>query len=186
MENKIDRTLYWTVIAHQDWCLHIAATSKGLCYVGSPNQPLEQITKWAAIRLPDYSLVKDDAAMQPYAEELSAFMQGTRQAFTVPVDCRGTEFQTSVWEALRGIPYGQTRSYYDIALQIDRPAAVRAVGAAIGANPVLITVPCHRVIGKNGALTGYRGGMEMKTKLLELERSQLLAEGGLPHASPSA
>ncbi|MCZ2991702.1 MGMT family protein, partial [Acinetobacter baumannii] len=68
------------------------------------------------------------------------------------------------------IPYGQTRSYSDIAQQIQKPTAVRAIGRAIGANPILITVPCHRVIGKNGSLTGYRGGMEMKTQLLELER----------------
>jgi methylated-DNA-[protein]-cysteine S-methyltransferase len=74
-----------------------------------------------------------------------------------------------VWNALCEIPYGQTQSYSDIANYIAKPASVRAVGTAIGANPVLISVPCHRVIGKNGSLTGYRGGLDMKTKLLQLE-----------------
>ncbi|RXZ77651.1 methylated-DNA--[protein]-cysteine S-methyltransferase [Paenibacillaceae bacterium] len=84
---------------------------------------------------------------------------------------RGTPFQKAVWKALCEIPYGQTRSYSDIAHQIQKSAAVRAVGTAIGTNPILITVTCHRVIGKNGSLTGYRGGMEMKMILLELERN---------------
>jgi len=75
-----------------------------------------------------------------------------------------------VWKALNEIPYGQTKTYSDIAHSINKPAAVRAVGAAIGANPILLAVPCHRIVGKNGTLTGYRGGLEMKKKLLELEK----------------
>ena len=98
------------------------------------------------------------------------YLEGKRKIFTVPFDFNGTAFQLAVWNALCEIPYGQTKSYSDIANYINKPAAVRAVGAAIGANPVLITVPCHRVVGKNGSLTGYRGGLEMKTQLLDLER----------------
>ena len=97
-------------------------------------------------------------------------MKGKEQTFTVSFDYKGTAFQLAVWNALCEIPYGQTTSYSDIANSINKPTAVRAVGAAIGANPVLITVPCHRVVGKNGSLTGYRGGLEMKTQLLDLEK----------------
>ncbi|MDM8102298.1 methylated-DNA--[protein]-cysteine S-methyltransferase [Oceanobacillus oncorhynchi] len=86
------------------------------------------------------------------------------------MDLKGTAFQESVWEALQHIPYGETVSYMNIAEKIEKPKAVRAVGAAIGANPVMILVPCHRVIAKDGKLTGFRGGIPMKESLLELER----------------
>ena len=86
------------------------------------------------------------------------------------MDLHGTPFQMAVWEALRKIPFGVTVSYTDIAERIGKPSSVRAVGTAIGANPVLITVPCHRVIAKSGKLTGYRGGLDMKEQLLGLEK----------------
>ena len=108
--------------------------------------------------------------MEPYARELIDYMEGKRKEFTMPLDLHGTPFQQSVWKALQEIPFGQTVSYSDIAERIQNPKSVRAVGAAIGANPLLITVPCHRVIGKNGNLTGFRGGLEMKKQLLALER----------------
>jgi len=116
-------------------------------------------------------MVRDEEKLQPYVAELSEYFGGRRTSFTVPSDLRGASFQLEVWNALRDIPYGQTCSYADIAERIRKSAAVRAVGAAIGANPVLVMVPCQRVIGKNGALTGYRGGLEMKTELLRLERA---------------
>jgi len=90
----------------------------------------------------------------------------------VPVDLIGTPFQVSVWRQLQAIPYGEVRSYADIARAIDRPAAVRAVGAANGANPVPIVVPCHRVIGSTGALTGFGAGIEWKLRLLATENPQ--------------
>jgi methylated-DNA-[protein]-cysteine S-methyltransferase len=182
MGNKTNSSIYWTLLTHEYWNLHIAATSEGLCYVGSQNQPFEELAEWSNARFPDSTLIRDEEKLQPYAHELIEYLQGTRKSFTVPFDFLGTPFQLAVWNALCSIPYGQTKSYSDIANQIQRPAAVRAVGAAIGANPVLITVPCHRVIGKNGALTGYRGGMDMKKKLLHLERDGVLVEGGLHHA----
>jgi len=171
MENKTESPIYWAHLAHEGWDMYIAATSAGLCYVGSPNQPFSQLAQWVQNRFAGRPLVQDEAELQPYIAELVEYLQGNRQCFTLPCDLRGTAFQVDVWDALRGIPFGQTRSYSEIAEQIRRPSAVRAVGAAIGANPVLITVPCHRVIGKNGTLTGYRGGMEMKMKLLQLENS---------------
>ena len=96
-------------------------------------------------------------------------MENKRETFTFPIDAYGTEFQLSVWNTVREIPYGETYSYSEIAERIQSPNAVRAVGAAVGANPLLITIPCHRVIGKDGKLTGFRGGLEMKKALLKLE-----------------
>lgn len=171
MATKNSSLIYWTLLQLHGWSLFVAATALGLCYVGSPNKPFEELRTWAKRSFPDRSLVQDDEKLQSYVLELMEYFEGNRKEFSVPFDYHGTPFQVSVWNALCEIPYGETRSYSDIANHIQRPSSVRAVGAAIGANPVLITVPCHRVIGKNGALTGYRGGLEMKTKLLSLEQT---------------
>lgn len=104
--------------------------------------------------------------------ELDAYFAGRLRAFTVPVRPLGTDFQRRVWRALCLIPYGETRSYGAIAAQLGAPEAVRAVGAANGANPIAIVIPCHRVIGANGSLTGFGGGLERKQFLLELERGE--------------
>ena len=102
-------------------------------------------------------------------QQLQEYFAGTRQQFEVALDFAGTDFQKEVWQALLTIPFGQTRSYGEIARQIGRPSAVRAVGAANGRNPVSIIAPCHRVIGATGALTGFAGGLEAKQTLLALE-----------------
>jgi methylated-DNA-[protein]-cysteine S-methyltransferase len=116
-------------------------------------------------------LVKDaDHPILIEAErQIGEYFAGTRKAFTVPLDFRGTEFQKSVWAALLAIPYGETRSYAEIARAVGRPTAFRAVGAANGRNPISIIAPCHRVIGTNGALTGFAGGLKAKELLLGLE-----------------
>ncbi|WP_199427049.1 methylated-DNA--[protein]-cysteine S-methyltransferase [Thermaerobacillus caldiproteolyticus] len=170
MVAKNNLTVYWTLFMYEQWQMHIAATSNGLCYVGSPNKPFEELANWVTKRFPNSVLVQDDEKLQPYTVELAEYFQGKRKTFTIPVDLYGTPFQLSVWNALCEIPHGQTQSYSEIANHIQKPTSVRAVGTAIGANPVLIVVPCHRVIGKNGTLTGYRGGLEMKKRLLQLER----------------
>ena len=103
------------------------------------------------------------------AVELEEYFGHRRKAFTVPLSPHGTEFQLAVWKALRDIPYGQTRTYGEIAGAVDRPKAARAVGMANHDNPLLIFTPCHRVVGKNGALTGFACGLEVKRRLLELE-----------------
>lgn len=172
-ENK--PKIYWSLLKYKDWNFYIASTSKGLVFIGSQNKPFEELSEWAMKRFPGSPLVEDGEKLEPYAVEITQYLGGERQTFTIPFDYNGTVFQMAVWNALCEIPYGETKSYSDIANMISKPAAVRAVGAAIGANPVLITVPCHRVVGKNGALTGYRGGLEMKTKLLDLERQELLS-----------
>ncbi|MCF2937766.1 methylated-DNA--[protein]-cysteine S-methyltransferase [Paenibacillus alkaliterrae] len=183
MEVKNNPTIYWSLLTHEDWRMYVAATSQGLCYVGSQNKPFAELAEWGQNRFPGSDWIQNDEQLQPYEAELIEYLQGKRQNFTVPFDFRGTTFQLAVWNALCRIPYGQTQSYSDIAEHVQRPSAVRAVGAAIGANPVLITVPCHRVIGKNGSLTGYRGGLDMKTKLLRLEQVGTSNEGSPVHAS---
>jgi methylated-DNA-[protein]-cysteine S-methyltransferase len=101
--------------------------------------------------------------------QLAEYFAGRRQRFTIPLDPMGTAFQRDVWDALGTIPFGETRSYSQIAQQINRPRAVRAVGAANGRNPLSIVVPCHRVVGSTGALTGFAGGLDVKARLLALE-----------------
>jgi O-6-methylguanine DNA methyltransferase len=115
------------------------------------------------VRSPEDPLVADAIG------QLSEYFAGARETFTVPLRPAGTPFQLSVWRALEEIPYGDTRTYRDIARSIGRPTATRAVGAANGQNPLPIFVPCHRVIGSNGSLTGFGGGLDVKLALLRLE-----------------
>ena len=112
----------------------------------------------------------DAAVLDEAARQLSEYFRGQRQAFDLPLALEGTAFQRRVWQALLGIGYGQTVSYGQLADQIGRPTAARAVGLANGRNPVSIIVPCHRVVGSDGSLTGYGGGLGNKRRLLELER----------------
>lgn len=107
--------------------------------------------------------------LRPYAEQLAEYFAGQRREFTFPLDLRGTDFQLACWRALLAIPYGETRSYADIARAVGKPKAFRAVGMANNRNPVAIVVPCHRVIASDGSLCGYGGGLDVKRKLLELE-----------------
>jgi methylated-DNA-[protein]-cysteine S-methyltransferase len=116
-----------------------------------------------------------DTALAACCRQLREYFAGQRRHFDLPLAAQGTEFQRMVWRALTTIPYGEQRSYRDIAEAIERPRAVRAVGAANGRNPLPIVVPCHRVIGSDGSLTGFAGGLAAKIVLLELE-------GGWPEA----
>lgn len=159
----------WANMQEGEWRLYLAKTEKGLCYIGSDPE-FEGFDSSLKKYIPAAVLVENKEALQPYMMEIQEFLLGERQVFSMDLDVKGTPFQEEVWEALAQIPYGKTVSYSDIAEKINRPQAVRAAGKAIGANPLLIAVPCHRVIGKNGAITGYRGGIEMKQTLLELEK----------------
>jgi len=116
--------------------------------------------------------VENDVTLQARAQ-LKDYFEGTCQAFDLPLAPQGTEFQQACWQALVKIPYGETRYYAEQAQLIQRPSAVRAVGAANGANPISIVVPCHRVIGKSGQLTGYAGGLERKAWLLAHEQDAI-------------
>jgi methylated-DNA-[protein]-cysteine S-methyltransferase len=118
----------------------------------------------------------DPGAFGDAVEQLTAYFAGDLTDFDIELDLRGTEFQRRVWKALLTIPYGETRSYGEIAEQIGAPGSARAVGWANGHNPVAIVVPCHRVIGANGSLTGYGGGLDRKRTLLELEKPRVPAD----------
>ena len=112
---------------------------------------------------------KDTEVLLQAAAELAAFFSGRLKTFTVPVTVSGTDFQKAVWKSLQAIAFGELRTYGDVARAITRPAAVRAVGGAIGSNPVSIIIPCHRVIGSDDSLTGFGGGLPIKQRLLEIE-----------------
>ena len=117
-------------------------------------------------------------ATQPYIRELKEYFAGKRREFTFPLDLRGTDFQVKCWRALLDIPYGETRTYADIARAVGQPRGFRAVGLANNRNPIAIVVPCHRVIASDGTLCGYGGGLDVKRRLLELEgawSAQLIA-----------
>lgn len=124
--------------------------------------PLDIQPTWKKAREPFRSVL----------DQLQQYFDGSRKSFQVTLDLQGTPFQRQVWQALQGIPYGRTVSYGEIARQVNSPKACRAVGAANGQNPVSIIVPCHRVIGSNGKLVGYGGGLPIKTALLKLEQSR--------------
>jgi methylated-DNA-[protein]-cysteine S-methyltransferase len=123
----------------------------------------------------------DDPVLDGAARQLDEFLTGARTAFDLPLAPHGTAFQREVWEALRAIPYGTTATYAQLAVAVGRPAAVRAVGQANGRNPIAVVVPCHRVVGADGSLTGYAGGTARKAALLRLEQSVLAG-----HPEPAA
>lgn len=114
---------------------------------------------------------ESELALRAYVGELQQYFAGRRRQFDFPLDLRGTDFQLACWQALLAIPYGETRSYGDIARAVGRPQGFRAVGMANNRNPAAIVVPCHRVIASDGTLCGYGGGLEIKRNLLELERA---------------
>lgn len=123
--------------------------------------------------------VRDDAVAEDAVVQLTGYFAGVRTAFDLPLAPRGTAFQRRVWQALTGIPAGETRSYGEIAAALGSPGASRAVGAATGRNPISIIVPCHRLVGASGSLTGYAGGIERKRWLLDHEAAGVQREGVL-------
>lgn len=156
-------TLYSTRIDSPLGGITLAATDQGLAGAWFEHQ-----RHWPDTR----GWQTDDAhpVLCQAAVQLADYFAGRRDSFDLPLDLsHGTAFQQSVWQALRAIPAGQTTSYGALSAGVGKPAAVRAVGAAVGRNPISVIVPCHRVLGADGSLTGYAGGLERKTALLELE-----------------
>jgi methylated-DNA-[protein]-cysteine S-methyltransferase len=145
--------------------LFLAASSKGLVR-------LEFVSRMQKLSPDTTDLRESQTTLAPYLCELEEYFAGKRIAFTLPLDLRGTEFQLACWRSLLEIPYGETRSYRDIALSIGHPYAYRAVGMSNNRNPVAIIVPCHRVIASSGSLCGYGGGLDIKRKLLDLEQAK--------------
>ena len=143
--------------------LKLVASDKGLAAI------LWENDKPARVRLGTLSEDKNHPILLQAERELAEYLDGKRKTFSVRLDPAGTPFQNKVWDALRAIPFGETRSYGTIAKQIGNVKAVRAVGAATGRNPISVMVPCHRVIGASGSLTGFAGGLKTKEYLLALE-----------------
>ena len=160
-------TLHSAMMASPVGTLTLVASDAGLVAILWEKDDHDRVRLGALYRTPDHPVLVQAE------RELAEYFAGTRVSFSLPLDMRGTDFQKSVWQALLTIPFGETRSYGEIARQIGRPKAVRAVGAANGRNPLSIVAPCHRVIGSNGALTGFAGGLEAKAHLLDLEKGQL-------------
>ena len=155
--------------------------------VDSPIDPLLLVGDVTGLRelqmephSPPAGAVRDDEALAPVAAQLRDYFAGRRTRFDLPLSPHGTAFQQKVWLALREIPYGRTTTYGQIAVDLGQPRASRAVGLANGRNPIAVIVPCHRVIGANGSLTGFGGGLPRKRWLLEHERSVLGAHGPEP------
>lgn len=144
--------------------LTLVASDKGLAAI------LWENDKPGRVRLDIGREDKKHAVIAEAERQLKEYFAGTRNRFDLPLDFTGTPFQKKVWQALCRIPFGETRSYADIAKEVGSPKAVRAVGSANGKNPISIVAPCHRVIGKNGKLTGFAGGLEVKAFLLGLEK----------------
>jgi len=151
--------------------LLLASTEKGLCFIqfDAEENGLGQLQRWCKKTFLGMAPVRDDARNEAAKTQLQEYFAGKRKVYELPLDLYGTPFQKSVWNALRTIPYGETRSYKDIALAIGAAKAVRAIGGANNRNPIPIVIPCHRVIGSNGALVGYGGGLPIKEHLLALE-----------------
>jgi methylated-DNA-[protein]-cysteine S-methyltransferase len=149
--------------------LKLVASDKGLAAI------LWKDENPRRVRLGSLAEDPDNPFLVETERQLGAYFAGRLKTFTVPLDFRGTEFQKSVWKALLTIPFGETRSYAQIARQIGRPTAARAVGAANGRNPISIIAPCHRVIGSTGALTGFAGGLAAKERLLAIESGKAAA-----------
>ncbi len=151
--------------------LQLASTEHGLAHLALPRAGGRGLAGWLTRFAPG---ARREAAFAPNRDairQILEYLEGKRTQFELPLDLRGTPFQCAVWTALLEIPYGQTRSYGDVASALGRPGAMRAVGSANGANPVPLIVPCHRVIAAGGKLGGYGGGVDLKRRLLAMEQS---------------
>jgi AraC family transcriptional regulator of adaptative response/methylated-DNA-[protein]-cysteine methyltransferase len=146
----------------------VAASERGICAVTLGDDP-DALARDLQDRFPRANLTPGDRAFERTIAAVIAFVDAPRRGFHLPLDVRGTAFQERVWKALRAIPAGETSTYTEIAARIGAPAAVRGVASACAANPVAVVIPCHRVISKDGKLSGYRWGIERKRALLDAE-----------------
>jgi methylated-DNA-[protein]-cysteine S-methyltransferase len=147
--------------------LKLIASGKGLAAILWENDDPDRVRLGPLVEDADHPVLVEAA------KQLGEYFAGRRQAYDLPLDFHGTDFQKQVWAALLAIPFGETRSYAEIARAVGRPTAFRAVGAANGRNPISIVAPCHRVIGTNGTLTGFAGGLAAKERLLAIESARL-------------
>ena len=146
-----------TLVASEEGLTHVLFEGQELVDVGLPDD------------LPEPAV---DPTLDAAADQLGEYFDGDRREFDLPLDLRGTDFQQDAWRALAAVPYGETRTYGEQADAIGRPGAFRAVGAANGRNPIPVILPCHRIVGADGSLTGFAGGLDTKRRLLNLEQAQ--------------
>ena len=149
--------------------LRIVSSQKGLAYVDLPHANGRGFEGWRNRHAKHARVVERRACQEDVIDQLQEFLSGERREFALTLDLRATKFQLAVYKIVAAIGYGNTQSYSDVAEAMKKPKAVRAVGAANGANPIPLIVPCHRVIARGGALQGYAGGLDMKAKLLAME-----------------
>ena len=168
--NTTAEKIYYGEFAHDLGNVRIAATEQGIVQVGLPSESGEKFWSWLKQQFPNAEFEKNESVTRTAFDQLSEYFAGRRKIFLLELDLQGTEFQKSVWKAILKIPYGRTISYGELARQVGSPDAVRAAGAATGANSIGIIIPCHRVVGSDGSLTGYGGGLPMKEFLLKLEQ----------------
>jgi O-6-methylguanine DNA methyltransferase len=151
--------------------LRVASTARGLAFLELPHASGRGLSGWLRRQPHPVEVAPGLGRQRDAMRQILEYLEGRRREFALPLDLRGTPFQLQVWRALLEIPYGETRSYGEIARAVGRPGATRAVGNANGANPVALVVPCHRVIQSGGRLGGFGGGVELKARLLALERA---------------
>ena len=159
----------------------IAASERGVRAVTVPGGTRDECLRTAVRDPATCDVIEGGGLVEEAAAELAAYFAGELRAFRLPLDLRGTEFQRRVWAAVAAIPYGETATYAAIAARIGAPKAYRAVGAANGANPAAIVVPCHRVLGSDGTLTGYGGGLAAKRALLDHEHDVGVSRHDISH-----
>lgn len=165
------QSIVWSHMESPVGLITLVANKRGLIYLDfhKQNDPVLAAKIWLNHWFRQYSLEKSEQALLPFIKQLDEYFQKKRRVFEIPVDLYGTPFQKRVWRQLQSIPYGEVRTYKEIASEIGSPKAVRAVGGANNKNPLSIIIPCHRVIGSNGSLVGYGGGLHIKEYLLTLE-----------------
>lgn len=167
--------LFYSELETEIGIITLVSTKKGLCRIDfeTGDSYRMNLERWARRHFLSDQIKREDQAFAPVKDQLTEYFQGIRKVFDVELDLVGTPFQKLVWNELLNIPYGETRSYKEVAQAIGAPKAVRAVGGANNRNHIPIIIPCHRVIGSNGALVGYGGGLHIKERLLTIEGFQL-------------
>ncbi|WP_125979704.1 methylated-DNA--[protein]-cysteine S-methyltransferase [Loigolactobacillus iwatensis] len=159
--------LYRAIFNYQGEHYYLFASDQGLVFVGSPDASIDEAQHYLSSS--EVANAKEKS-LANYERQLNDYFTGKRSVLSIPLDVRtGTKLQQQVWQTLLKIPYGQTWTYTELAAASGYPTAVRAVASAVGANPLLVVIPCHRVVRKDGKLGGYRGGLAMKQRLLSLE-----------------
>jgi len=160
--------LYGSTASWEGWTFRVLSSLTGLRWLELRPTTFDALAKRLHARV-----LPDDQPNEAVLGQLHEYLRGKRRAFDLPLDLRGTPFQLAVWKAIADLPYGSTKTYGEVASHIGRPRASRAVGQAVGANPIPIIIPCHRIIGASGGLTGFGGGLPLKERLLALEKGSL-------------